>query len=65
MKTLTDIETLAATMAEMHFYADYENKLAWEPYENYSADWVEEQMDNMAEMLVRVMLWAQRDALAG
>ena len=65
MKTLPEIEALAATMAEMHFYADYENKMAWEPYENHSSDWVEEEMDNMAEMLVRCMLWAQRDTLAG
>jgi len=64
MKTLPEIQHLAATMAEMHFYADYEDKTAWEPFENYPEAWVEEQMDNMAEMLVRVMVWAQSDTLA-
>jgi hypothetical protein len=66
MRTLTQIETLAAAMAEMHFYADYDNedKAAWEPFEHYPAEWIDEQMENMADMLVRVMLWAQQDTLA-
>jgi hypothetical protein len=65
VKTLAEIQNLAVNMAEMHFYVDYDNKMAWEPYQNYPEDWVEEQMENMAEMLERVMLWAQRDTLAG
>ena len=64
MKTLPEIQHLAETMAEMHFYADYEDKTAWEPFEKYPEAWVEEQMDNMANMLVRVMVWAQSDTLA-
>jgi hypothetical protein len=63
MKTLPEIQNLAANMAELHFYADIDDKTAWEPFENYPEEWVEEQADNMAEMLVRVMLWAQSDTL--
>jgi len=65
MKTLPEIQNLAATLAEMHFYEDYDDKTAWEPYESYHEEWVKEQMDNMAEMLVRIMLWAQSDKLTG
>ena len=65
MRTVAQIEALAAGMAESHFYADPDDKIAWEPFEHYPEGWVEEQADNMAEMLVRCMLWAQRDALAG
>jgi hypothetical protein len=61
MKTLAQINELAANMANLHFYADPDTKLAWEPFENYSEDWVEEQTDNLAEMLIRVMLWAQKN----
>jgi hypothetical protein len=64
MRTLAQIEALAAGMAESHFYADPDEKTAWEPFEHYPEGWVEEQADNMAEMLVRCMLWAQQDTLA-
>ena len=64
MRTLAQIQALAAGMSELHFYSDPDDKLAWEPFEHYPAEWVEEQADNMAEMLVRVMLWAQQDTLA-
>lgn len=63
MKTLEQIQTVAASMAESYFYADPDEKIAWEPFEHYSQAWVEEQADNMAEMLVRCMLWAQKDTL--
>ncbi len=64
MRTLAQITALADNMAELHFYADPDDKIAWEPFEHYPDAWVEEQTKNMAEMLVRCMLWAQQDKLA-
>ena len=63
MKTLAEIKTRAHAIASMHFYADVDDLTAWEPFENYDDEWIAEEIENMTEMLVVQMLWAQSDTL--
>lgn len=63
MKTLAEIKTRAHAIASMHFYADVDDLTAWEPFEGYSHEWLQEEIKNMAGMLVGQMLWAQSDTL--
>ena len=59
MKTLAEIKTRAHAIASMHFYADVDDLTAWEPFEDYSDEWIQDEIESMAEMLVVSMLWAQ------
>ena len=59
MKTLAEIKTRARAMAEMHFYSDVDDLTAWEPFENYSDEWIQDEIESMTDMLVISMLWAQ------
>jgi len=59
MKTLAEIKTRAHAIASMHFYADVDDLIAWEPFEDYSDEWIQDEIESMAEMLVVSMLWAQ------
>jgi hypothetical protein len=59
MKTLVEIKKRALEIAQTHFYADVDDLTPWEPFEGYSDDWIQWEIDNMADMLVRNMLWAQ------
>lgn len=61
MKTLAEIKQRAEAIAVMHFYADVDNCTLWEPFENYAEYWVEREIEHMADMLTRNMLWAQED----
>jgi hypothetical protein len=63
MKTLAEIKERAHAIASMHFYADVDDLTAWEPFEDYSDEWIAEEIENMTEMLVGQMLWAQSDTL--
>ena len=64
MKTLAEIKERAQAMAEMHFYADLDDNTLWEPFENYNDEWIAEEIENMADMLTRNMLWAQQGGIA-
>jgi hypothetical protein len=59
MKTLDEIKERAQAIAEMHFYADLDDNTLWEPFENYNDEWIAKEIENMADMLTRNMLWAQ------
>lgn len=59
MKTLDEIKTRAHAIASMHYYADFDELTAWEPFENYSDEWIQDEIKYMTEMLVGQMLWAQ------
>ena len=59
MKTLAEIKQRAHAIASMHFYADADDKTAWEPFENYDEEWIDSEIEYMAEMLSDQMLWAQ------
>jgi hypothetical protein len=59
MKTLAEIKQRATAIAEMHFYADLDDKTPWEPFERYNDEWIAYEIEVMADMLARNMLWAQ------
>jgi hypothetical protein len=59
MKTLDEIKQRAHAIASMHFYADLDDLTPWEPFENYSDDWIQDEIEYMTDMLVGQMLWAQ------
>ena len=59
MKTLDEIKQRAHAIASMHFYADVDDLTAWEPFEDYDDEWIQDEIESMAEMLVISMLWAQ------
>lgn len=60
MKTLQEIKNRAYDIAESHFFADVDERTAWEPFENYPDDWLESEIESMADMLIGQMLWAQK-----
>lgn len=59
MKTLAEIKERADAIASMHYYADVDDLTAWEPFEDYSDEWIQEEIKNMSDMLVGQMVWAQ------
>jgi hypothetical protein len=62
MKTLAEIKERAHAIATMHFYADVDDLTAWEPFENYPDEWIQDEIESMTEMLVGQMLWAQLES---
>jgi hypothetical protein len=59
MKTLAEIKTRAHAIASMHFYADVDDRTAWEPFEDYDKKWIKNEIKDLADALVNQMLWAQ------
>jgi hypothetical protein len=59
MKTLTELKERAHAIASQHFYADVDDLTPWQPFEDYDDEWIQEEIESMAEMLVGQMLWAQ------
>lgn len=57
MKTKEQIRKYANGVAWAHFYSD--DDIPWEPFENYSKEWLEEQCENLAQAVMVSMLWAQ------
>lgn len=63
MRTIDQIRAHALAIAEMHFYADVDERLAWEPFENHDAEWVEAHVDDLADIITNAMLWVQEGSL--
>jgi hypothetical protein len=61
MRTVDEIKQRAQAIALMHFYADLDDLLLWEPFQDYNDEWIADEIENMTEMLVGQMLWAQGD----
>jgi hypothetical protein len=59
MKTLAEIEKRAYAIASQHFYADVDDLTAWEPFDGYSDEWIQGEIESMTDMLVGQMLWSQ------
>lgn len=59
MKTLAEIKARAHSIASMHFYADVDDLTPWQPFEDYDQQWIDDEIENMAEMLTHAMIWAQ------
>lgn len=56
MKTRSAIRKYAEGIAWGHFYS--EDGIPWEPFEGYAEDWLDEQVDSLADAVEQAMLWA-------
>jgi hypothetical protein len=52
------IRRYAEGVAWGHFYSD--DDIPWEPFENYSDDWINEQASMLADAIENAMLWAMK-----
>jgi hypothetical protein len=57
MKTKKEISKYAEGFAREHFYS-YDD-VPWEPFENESKEWLDEQAQDLADAIEKAMLWAQ------
>jgi formylmethanofuran dehydrogenase subunit A len=57
MKTNEEIREEAYAIAYGHFHC--EDGEAWEPFENYSAEEIAEEVEMMTDIIARAMRWAQ------
>ena len=64
MRTLAEIQSHALAIAESHFYADVDDRQAWEPFEYHDEEWIEQEIENMADMITHAMIWAQQGETA-
>ena len=64
MKTKAEIKKRARAIAVMHFYADFDDRTLWEPFENHPKKWVDKEIKDMTEMLTYQMIWAQQGEIA-
>jgi len=64
MKTLAEIKERALSIAMSHFYADVDDFTPWQPFEDYDEEWIVGEIESMADMLARQMLWAQTDGVS-
>jgi hypothetical protein len=53
----------AWAIAESHFYSDDECQVAWEPFEYWDEEELNEQVKMLAEVIFTNLVWAQEDAL--
>lgn len=58
METKSAIRKYAEGVAWEHFYS--EDDIPWEPFEDYSEEWLEEQCQMLADAVEKAMLWAKQ-----
>ena len=51
----------AWAIAEQHFYCDDECEIAWEPFEHWDYEDLQEEVADMANRIFNAMIWAQGD----
>ena len=61
MRTKKEMKIYARGLAEAHFYSDEDT--LWEPFEKWSEDDIEDEIDALAGAVYRAMLWVQEGAL--
>ena len=49
----------AWAIAEQHFYCDDECEIAWEPFEHWDYEDLQEEVADMANRIFNAMIWAQ------
>lgn len=57
MRTKDEMMKYARGLAESHFYSD--DDTAWEPFEHWDEDSLEEEIDTLAGTVYRAMVWVQ------
>jgi hypothetical protein len=49
--TKKELRKIANGIAESHFYSDDDCKTAWEPFEDYSSQWIKENCKQLADTI--------------
>jgi len=61
MKTNSQLLERAYAIAESHFYSDDECQIAWEPFEDWEQDELQDQVHELAQTILLAMEWAQNE----
>ena len=56
MKTRSEIRQRAEAVATRHFMS--EDNLPWEPFARYEPEWLEDQIEALADAIEASILWA-------
>jgi len=59
MKTNSQLLERAYGIAESHFYADDDCQIAWEPFEDWEQDELQDQVHELAQTILLAMQWSQ------
>jgi hypothetical protein len=59
MKTNSQLLERAYAIAESHFYSDDECQIAWEPFEDWEQDELQDQVHALAQTILLAMQWSQ------
>jgi len=61
MKTNSQLLERAYAIAESHFYSDDDCQIAWEPFEDWEKDELQDQVHALAQTILQAMEWAQEN----
>lgn len=61
MKTNSQLLERAYAIAESHFYSDDECEIAWEPFEDWEQDELQDQVHELAQTILLAMQWSQEN----
>ncbi len=61
MKTKEQLKARAWGIAEAHFYSDDDCEYAWQPFETWDKEDIDEQIDDLANTIFNAMVWAQEN----
>ena len=59
MKSNSELLERAYGIAESFFYCDDECEIPWEPFEHFDDEEIKDQLHDLAQTILRAMLWAQ------
>ena len=59
MRTNSELLERAYGIAESFFYCDDECEIPWEPFEHFEDEELKDQLHDLAQTILRSMLWAQ------
>ena len=61
MKSNSQLLERAYGIAESFIYCDDECQIAWEPFENWPKDQLQDQLHDLAQSILLAMQWSQKD----
>lgn len=62
MKTNSELLERAYGIAESFFYCDDLCETAWEPFDHWEQEEIQEQVHELAQTILQAMVWAQGDS---
>jgi hypothetical protein len=58
-KSNSELLERAYAIAESHFFSDDECQIAWEPFEDWEQDELQDQVHALAQTILLAMQWSQ------